>query len=327
MINTARLAQIFKFLVEIDSVSKEEGAIAQALKKILEELGAETTFDAAGEKIGSQSGNLIAKFKGPAAVPPLLLSAHMDTVEPGRGIQAILREGVFESDGTTILGADDKSAIAILIEAIRTLQENQLPHGPLELVLTVCEEIGLMGAKHLDFSLISAPYGYVLDATDTQGIITRAPAANHLEFEIYGKDAHAGASPEKGINAILLASRAIAGLEIGRIDPETTANIGIIKGGLATNIVPNRVTVKGEVRSHDENKLARITGKIVGAFKAAVDTYEAPLADENLPRLEVKVEPDFNRTFIPADHPVVTLACEAAGNLGRPMQTKMTGGG
>jgi tripeptide aminopeptidase len=206
MINTARLAQIFKFLVEIDSVSKEEGAIAQALKKILEELGAETTFDAAGEKIGSQSGNLIAKFKGPAAVPPLLLSAHMDTVEPGRGVQAILREGVFESDGTTILGADDKSAIAILIEAIRTLQENQLPHGPLELVLTVCEEIGLMGAKHLDFSLISAPYGYVLDATDTQGIITRAPAANHLEFEIYGKDAHAGASPEKGINAILLAS-------------------------------------------------------------------------------------------------------------------------
>jgi len=315
-------------LVSIDSVSKEEGAMADEMVKRLQAMGAETVFDQAAQQIGSQTGNLVAKFKGPAAVDPLLLSAHMDTVEPGRGIKPELNEGVFTSDGTTILGADDKSAIAILLETIQTLHEKNIPHGPLELVLSVCEEIGLMGAKHFDFSLISAPYGYVLDSADTQDIVTQAPSANHLEFEIYGKDAHAGAAPEKGINAILLASRAIAGLNLGRIDHETTANIGIIEGGLATNIVPKRVTVKGEVRSHDEDKLTQITDEIVSAFQQAIDTYETPATDENLPRLEIMVASDFTRTFIPDDHPVVQMARQAAANLGRPpMQTKTTGGG
>ncbi len=328
MINKTRLAETFMSLVTIDSVSKEEGAMADEMVKRLQAMGAETIFDQASQKIGSQTGNLVAKFKGSAAVAPLLLSAHMDTVEPGRGIKPELKEGLFTSDGTTILGADDKSAIAILLETIQILHENDLPHGPLELVFSVCEEIGLVGAKHLDFTLISAPYGYVLDSMDTQGIVTQAPSANHLEFEIYGKDAHAGAAPENGINAILLASRAIAGLHLGRIDHETTANIGIIEGGLATNIVPKRVTVKGEVRSHDEDKLTQITDTIVSAFQQAIDTYEAPAAEENLPRLEIVVESDFTRTFIPEDHPVVKMARQAAANLGRPtMQTKTTGGG
>jgi tripeptide aminopeptidase len=290
-------------------------------------MGAEILFDKAAEEIGSQSGNLVAKFKGPVAVEPLLLSAHMDTVEPGRGIKPMLEDGVFTSDGTTILGADDKSAIAILLEVIQVLLERKLPHSPIELVLSVCEEIGLVGAKHLDFSLISAPYGYVLDSNDTQGIVTQAPSANHLEFEIYGKDAHAGASPERGINAILLASRAISGLNLGRIDDETTANIGIIEGGLATNIVPKHVTVKGEVRSHDDEKLKRLTDEIVAAFQKAIDTYEDPDESQKLPRLDILVESDFTRTFIPEDHPVVQMAFQAAANLGRNMRTKTTGGG
>ncbi len=327
MINRKRLAETFKFLVQIDSVSKEEGVIANEIKKILESLGAETFVDNAGDKIGGNSGNLIAKFKGNTQAPPLLLNAHMDTVEPGRGVTAVLENGTFTSDGTTILGADDKSAIAILLETLTILKENDLPYGPLELVFTVCEEIGLQGAKHLDLSAVTAKYGFALDATDTEGIVTRAPSANHLEFTVHGKDAHAGAAPEKGINAISLASKAIAKLELGRIDRETTCNIGIIEGGIATNIVPNLVKVKGEVRSHDDEKLDNITNKIVFSFTEAIENYKKMNANDELPRVEIDIKKDFPRTHIPDDHPVIKLATRAAENLGREMKTKTTGGG
>lgn len=327
MINRKRLAETFKFLVQIDSVSKEEGVIANELKKILESLGAETYIDNAGDKIGGNSGNLIAKFKGNKQAPPLLLNAHMDTVEPGRGVTVVLENGTFTSDGTTILGADDKSAIAILLETLNILKENNLRYGPLELVFTVCEEIGLQGAKHLDLSAVTATYGFALDATDTEGIVTRAPSANHFEFKIHGKDAHAGAAPEKGINAISLASKAIAKLELGRIDQETTCNIGIIEGGIATNIVPNLVKVKGEVRSHDEKKLNKITNEIVSSFNEVIENYKKINFNDELPRVEINIKKDFPRTHIPDDHPVIKLATRAAENLGRKMVTKTTGGG
>jgi len=327
MINRERLAETFKSLAETDSISKEEGVFAGKIERILAAMGAETFVDNAGELIGGNTGNLIAKFKGNTPAPTLLLNAHMDTVEPGRGVAAMLENGTFTSDGTTILGADDKSAIAILLETLNVLHENDLPYGPLEIVLTVCEEIGLLGAKHLDLSLVTATYGFALDATDTEGIVTRAPSANHLEFIIHGKDAHAGAAPEKGINAIFLASKAIARLKLGRIDQETTCNIGIIEGGLATNIVPNLVTVKGEVRSHDEEKLHKITNEIVSSFKEVVENFEEARPEEGLPRIEVNIKKDFSRTYIPDDHPVVTLAFKAAENLGRKLATKTSGGG
>jgi tripeptide aminopeptidase len=327
MVNRDRLAEIFKFLVQIDSVSKEEGAISDEIKNILDTMGAKIFIDSAGNKIGGNTGNLIAKFKGNTQAPPLLINAHMDTVEPGKGVAAVLENGVFTSDGTTILGADDKSAIAIILETIKVIKENDLSYGPIEIVLTVCEEIGLLGARNLDLDLITAKFGYALDATDTEGIVTRAPSANRLEFIIHGKDAHAGAAPEKGINAILLASKAIAKLELGRIDNETTCNIGIIEGGLATNIVPNLVTVKGEVRSHDEEKLNKITNEIVLSFKGVVENYKGMTFDDGLPRLESTIEKDFSRTYVPDDHPVVTLARRAAENLGRKMITKTSGGG
>jgi len=327
MVNRDRLAETFIQLVEIDSVSKEEGKIAGEIRSILESLGAQTFVDGAGEKIGSDTGNLIAKLKGNTEAPPLLLNAHMDTVEPGRGVRAVLKDGVFTSDGTTILGADDKSAIAIIIETVRILLENKLPYGPLELVFTVSEETGLLGAKHLDFNLLTAAYGFALDATDTEGIVTRAPSANRLEFRVYGKDAHAGAAPEKGINAISLASKAIAELEIGRIDHETTCNIGVVEGGKAINIVPSLVTVKGEARSHDDDKLETVTNGIVASFKNAVEKYKGSGSGDGLPRLEYQVDSDFRRTLIPDDHPVVTLASRAAENLGKKMVTKRSGGG
>lgn len=336
MINRDRLADTFKSLVKIDSISKSEADFSDELRNILESMGAETIVDNAGEKVGGNTGNLLAKFKGNVQNPPLLLNAHMDTVAPGKGIIPILKDGVFTSDGKTILGADDKSAIAILLEAMTVIQENHLPHGPLELLFTICEEIGLLGAKHLDYSMITATRGYALDSSDTNGIVTRAPECNHLEFKVYGRDAHAGAAPEKGINAISLACKAIANIEMGRIDHETTCNIGMIEGGIATNIVPNMVTVKGEARSHDQKKLDRITNKIVSSFKDVIQNYHAavsptsadePDSDNRLPRVDIHVEKDFPHMHIPDDHPVVTLAQEAAANLGRKMVTKMSGGG
>ena len=331
MINRDRLAQTFKFLVGIDSVSKEEGVICGEIRKILVTMGAETVIDGAGDRIGSNTGNLIARFAGNGSAekqaPPLLLNAHMDTVEPGRGINAVLKDGNFTSSGSTILGADDKSSIAVILETIRVLQENDLQHGPLEIVFTICEEIGLLGAKHLDYSLINAKYGYTLDAFDTQGIVTRAPAANRIEFKIHGKDAHAGAEPEKGINAIVLAGKAIAGLDTGRIDHETTCNIGIIEGGIAVNIVPNMVTVKGEVRSHDKEKLSKVTNKIVSSFKEVVENCRKDSPDDRIPYVDIHIEKDFPLTCVPDNHPVVAIAQKAAANLGTKMVAKTTGGG
>lgn len=327
MIDRERLAQTFSRLVRIDSVSKEEKAISKVLCDILTSMGATVSQDDAGERIGGQTGNIIAKFKGTVAVSPMLLNAHMDTVEPGRGVEPVLENGVFSSKGDTILGADDKSALAVILEVLWIIKENSLPHGPLEVVFTVSEEIGLLGAKNLNFDMVSARYGFALDTTDPQGIITRAPSANHLVFTVHGKAAHAGAKPENGINAIQIAGKAIADMKLGRIDHETTCNIGIINGGLAINIVPERVRVEGEARSHDEEKLNKVTTDMVEAFqKAVADQYDRN-PNENLPLLEHTVEKEFTRTHLSENHPVVSLARQAAINLKRTMACKSTGGG
>ncbi len=326
-INRSGLTETFMRLVRIDSISKEEGAISDEIIKILKGLGAEIIIDGAGDKIGGETGNIVAKLQGNVDVPAILLSAHMDTVEPGRDVRPVFKDGLFRSDGTTILGADDKSALAIILEVMNIIKERSLPCGPVELVITVCEEIGLLGAKNLDFSLLSAKFGYVLDSTETFGIVTRAPAVNRFEFKIHGKDAHAGASPEKGINAIQLAGKAISKIHTGRIDDETTCNIGMIKGGVATNIVPNLVTVKGEVRSHDEKKLDDLTSEIVSCFKDVIEEYKNESGEDALPALEVLIENDFPLLKIPDDHMMISLACNAAENLGKKMLTKTTGGG
>lgn len=327
MINTNRLSSIFKHLVEIDSVSKEESLVSKAIIKALRPFDPQIFIDKAGEKIGGNTGNLIVKIKGETGAPPILLSAHMDTVEPGRGIKAVLKDGLFTSGGNTILGADDKSAVAIIIEAIHVLKENNLSHGSLELLFTVCEEVGLLGAKHLDYDIITAKYGYVLDSAETNGIVTQAPAANRLKLIVHGRDAHAGVFPELGINAISLASRAIDGLKTGRIDHETTCNIGMISGGVATNIVPDKVTVEGEARSHNQEKLDRVTNDMVDSFKRVVENEKQTSHDAMLPEVEIFVENDFPSTSIPHEHLIVTCAMQAAENLGKKMETKKTGGG
>jgi len=324
MINLQRLAQRFQSLVEIDSLSREELDVALALEEILTGMGAAVYYDNAKEKVNGNCSNLVAKFKGTVDAEPIFLSGHMDTVGPGKGITVRFKDGIFTSDGTTILGADDKSAIAIILEVMDVIFENKIDYPPVEIVFTVCEEIGLLGAKNFDHSLMNSKFGYILDSTDTEGIVTKAPAANKIKIKIYGKAAHAGAAPENGINAILTASQAISGLTLGRIDEETTCNLGTIKGGVATNIVPEFVEVHGEARSHDVKKLKKVTDDIVNSFYRAAETVNG---SSDLPKIEAVVENDFPNTNIPEDHEAIQLARKAAASLGINLASKTIGGG
>ncbi|NOX35313.1 MAG: M20/M25/M40 family metallo-hydrolase [Deltaproteobacteria bacterium] len=324
MINLQRLAQRFQTLVEIDSLSRREWDVAVEIEKILTGMGAEVCYDTAAEHVGGNCSNLVARFKGTVDADPIFLSGHMDTVGPGEGIKVLFEDGVFKSDGTTILGADDKSAIAIILEVMDVIFENNIDYPPVEIIFTVCEEIGLLGAKYFDYSLIDSKFGYILDTSDTRGIVTRAPAANKIAIKIYGKAAHAGVAPENGLNAISVASKAISGLELGRIDDETTCNLGTIKGGVATNIIPDSVEIRGEARSHDVEKLKRVTDNIVNAFQVAAEEFKN---SSGLPKVEAIIENDFFNTNIPEDHRVIRLARKAAGNIGMTLASKTVGGG
>ena len=324
MINLQRLAQRFKTFVEIDSLSRHELDVALKIEKILTDMGADICYDTAKDQVNGNCSNLVAKFKGSVKAEPLFLAGHMDTVGPGNNIKVQFENGVFTSDGTTILGADDKSAIAIILEVMDVIFEEKLDHPPIEIVFTVCEEIGLLGAKHFDYSLMNSKFGYILDSTDTKGIVTKAPAANKIHLKIYGKAAHAGVEPENGINAIVVASKAVSKLQLGRIDEETTCNLGKIKGGVATNIVPEFVEIHGEARSHDVKKLKTVTDNITKTFY----NVAKELQDESgLPRIETIVENDFPNTNIPDDHKAVFLAKKAADNIGITLKSKTIGGG
>ena len=197
---------------------------------------------------------------------PLFFNCHLDTVEPCIGIKVVRKDDIFTSLGETILGSDDKSGIAAMIEALTVLRENKLSHAPMEFVFTTCEEIGLLGAKALNPEHVRAKMGYALDSTGFGRVIVGAPASNRLHITVRGVAAHAGLHPEQGINAIVLAGQALAAAPCGRIDDETTANFGTIQGGAASNIVAEEVRIVGEVRSHSPDKLERLTAEIEQAF-------------------------------------------------------------
>jgi tripeptide aminopeptidase len=261
LINQSRLVQTFLELVAIDSPSGQEEAIGANLMQRFAALGGEAARD--------KHGNVIARWPGNGD-DWLMLSAHMDTVGKDTGIRPAIRDGIIYSDGTTILGGDDKSGIAAILEVLVSLAEDKLNHPPLEVVISVGEEVGLQGAKWLDKSQLRARRGYVLDSGGAIGsIVVSAPSQDSLRVVVHGKKAHAGSEPENGINAIRVASEAIAAMPLGRIDFETTANIGVIEGGTATNIVPDEVKVRGEARSRDGAKLAAQTAVMVRAFEEA----------------------------------------------------------
>jgi tripeptide aminopeptidase len=335
VVNQGRLGQEFINLLTTDSLSKQEGKLAVYLKDKLASLGAAVTVDQAGQKINGETGNIIARFsdcpsEGNASGGhvsnrlSLMLNAHMDTVKPGTAIKPLYRDGGFYASGETILGADDKSGIAIILEAIQSAKEQGIALGELGVVFTVAEEIGLLGAKHLDCSGIKYKHCLVYDGSDRQVIINRAPAANRLKFKLYGREAHAGVNPEKGINAIHLASQAIARMQLGRIDSETTANIGTIQGGTATNIVPNLVEVHGEARSHDPQKLALQTQHMRDAFFQVVDGFDKP---DGPPRLEEEICTEYPLMNVAADSPLIKLVQQAAQNMGQELQLTASGGG
>jgi len=320
MINRERLVAEFMEMVRVDSESRREAHMSALLMEKLRQLGFTINIDDAGSKTGSDTGNLIARLSGSAKAPALMFSAHMDTVSPGRSINPVEEYGLIRSDGTTVLGADDKAGIAAILEAVRVLQEQKLPHGDLELVFTVCEEVGLSGVKYLDFSSLTARMGYVLDSNGPAGtIINQGPSQDEIYAEMLGVAAHAGINPEDGVNAVQVASRAIANMQLGRIDHETTANIGIISGGVAINIVPDKVMIKGEARSLKEQKRIIQTRAMCKSLKQA--------AREGGAQVQVKVETIYPAMSVSADSPVVQLAQKAALEIGVKPVVKGTGGG
>ncbi|MGI6487207.1 MAG: M20/M25/M40 family metallo-hydrolase [Syntrophomonadaceae bacterium] len=320
MVNRERLVREFIELVETDSESGREGKLRDLLMVKLRALGLEVEEDEAGKKVNGESGNLIARLDGTPDKPSILFSAHMDTVSPGVGVKAAIRGETIYSEGETILGSDDKAGIAAILEALRVVKEVGWAHPPLEVVFTVSEEQGLMGSKNLDYSHLSSRSGYVLDGSGEPGtIITRAPCHNEICFEVFGKAAHAGINPEDGVNAIQAAARALADLELGRIDKETTCNLGIIEGGRARNIVPGYCRIVGEARSLSRERLQDLTGIMVEHFRHRVSEYGA--------ESQVQVEMLYPEMDLQPDDPVIKLARQAVVNLGKNPVLESTGGG
>ena len=328
-INQERLASLFTTLCEIDSPSKQEGRVAAYLKSVFAEMGAVVSEDDSAKQTGSNCGNLFVRFPdGGLDKEPVFFNCHMDTVLPAVGVK-VKREGeVFTSAGDTVLGSDDKAGIAALIEVMHTLQEKNIPYGPVEYVFTTCEEVGLMGAKVLNPSSIKATIGYALDSSGINRVVVGAPAANRITAKIKGVAAHAGLSPEKGISAIHLAARAIARLKLGRLDPESTANIGLIEGGTATNIIPESVVVHGEVRSHTLSKLEEHIQNIQDVFQDEVDNWRDPESTvDGKPSLHFKVIEDYPVMKLDKNSAVIKRVAEAATALDAELDYVVAGGG
>ena len=321
MIDKKKLVEEFIELVKIDSLTGKEKKIAQVLLKKLKELGFDVYMDNAGELAGGEAGNIIATLKGNRPGKKLLFTSHMDTVEPGTNINPIIDEEkqVIKSDGTTILGSDDKAGIVAILEAMRALKENDISHPDIQIVFSIWEEQGLLGARYLDYTKIDADYIYVLDIDGSPGrIITKAPVQDNITVKIIGKSAHAGLNPEKGISSLMVASDAIHNMNLLRIDEETTANLGMINGGVGRNSVMSELTIHGEARSLNEDKLNKQINHMVNCFMVASDKYGA--------EVEIKVDRVYDAVNVDEDDEIVILAKKAFNNLGIKAYTDSTGG-
>lgn len=322
MANKQRVINELVELVQIDSLSSKEGAVAKVLACKLKQLGFDVHIDDAGVECGGETGNIIATLKGNRPGKAVLFSAHMDTVSPGEGIKPVVDKinGIIKSDETTVLGSDDKGGIVAILEAMRMIQENNMSHADIQIVFSICEECGLLGAKHLDYSKTSADFAFVLDDGGAPGkIIVKAPAQESIAIKIKGRPAHAGVSPEEGISAVMVAARAIDKMKLLRIDEETTANIGIIKGGIATNIVMPELELAAEVRSLDNSKLEAQTQHMVDAFKQAADDFGA--------EIEIKTKRMYDAFNVDENDEIVNLVKKAFTNIGIEAAVISTGGG
>ncbi|MBI4312670.1 MAG: M20/M25/M40 family metallo-hydrolase [Chloroflexi bacterium] len=310
MIKQDRLVKTFLDLVQIDSPSGEEEAIAQELTRRLTALGFSVQRDA--------HGNVIASEPGP---DPLLLSAHMDTVEPGRGVKPRIAGDRIVTDGTTVLGGDCKAGVSSILEGLESIKEDGAKRTPVQVVFTRGEEIGLVGAKNLDFSLIKAKRGVVFDGNGPPSKITIAsPTYTGFDVEVKGRAAHAGAEPEKGISAIRIAAEIISGLPQGRLDPETTFNVGLIKGGAVRNAVPENASFSGEFRSRNKATLERVRGEFLAALQAARGRHPEAVITE-------KLYTDFTGYSMPPDHPTVQQIAKVLASIGMRAEPAPSGGG
>lgn len=314
----AQLIEEFIELVETSSETGNEGEIAKLLLHKLEELGFSVIEDDAKEKTGFGAGNLIATKSGNPDKPKLLFSVHMDTVTPGENVKAVISGDIISSQGETILGADDKAGIAALFEAVRRTKDTD--HGQLQIVISVGEESGLVGAKVLDPALLDSDFGYALDSDgEVGGIVIGAPYQAKLWTTITGKPAHAGVAPEKGISAITVAAKSISAMSLGRIDDETTANIGRFEGGKATNIVCPEVNILSEARSLEESKLNAQVDHMVQTFAETANSLGA--------KAETRTELMYPGFSYGESDQVVVYAKEVIETLGLPLELKRSGGG
>jgi len=315
-INKTRLVDTFLELVKVNSPSFKEREIGELLWEMLKKAGCTVEFQ---EYDGSF--NIIALKAGTKpGIPPLILSGHMDTIEPTEGITLSNENGVIRTTGKTVLGADDKSALAEILEALMVLGERDLPHGDLEIVFSSAEEKGLCGAKNLDFSKLRGTHALVLDSSGPVGsLVFAAPTHITYEMKITGKAAHAGIEPEKGISAIRTAAKIISRVPDGRIDDETTANIGVINGGTATNVVPKETIVRGEIRSHNKETLKRIRSDIFDHARRA--------AKEDRAQMEISEGEEYRSFRIEEDEPFLSFMKGVFRDCGIEPSLIKSGGG
>jgi tripeptide aminopeptidase len=313
-----RLRQIFERLLRSNGVSKFEDETVHLIKEIISEIPIEIVENAS---ISKTRNNLFLRLpkRGETDSPPILLSAHMDTVEATPAIQFRCNQGLYTTDGTTILGSDDKAGIAAILECLLAIHQSNSPHPEIEVAFTVEEEIGLEGAKDFDTSLIHSKRGIVVDADGAPGIIMYAgPSQIIFDVTIQGKAAHAGMAPEQGKSAILFASQCISTIPFGRIDHETTTNIGKIKGGKATNIVAEDCFLNGEIRSHNDAKLSIVKNQIKNIFEQGIQQgYKIDFQDRYA----------YKSFSLEENCPIIQQVTQAMNDCGLTPQLKVCGGG
>jgi tripeptide aminopeptidase len=314
---------LFLELAALPSPPGEERAVADRVLDYLAALGLEVDEDDAGGRIGSTMGNLLCRLEphGEGSGAPLFFCAHLDTVPPEAAIEPVVGEdGLVRNAAGTILGADDKSAVASMLEAVARLVEDGRPHAGVELLFTPKEEVGLVGAAAFDESRLAARLGYVYDHAGPIGeVILGAPYQRKLDARFRGRAAHAGMYPEEGRSAIAAAARAIADLRLGRIDAETSANVGEIQGGTARNVVPERCWFAAEARSHDERKLADVVQEMVDTITFAAGLGEC--------EVEIQVGDASKGYRFKQDDLPVQLATTALRRAGRDPSFILSGGG
>ena len=330
MIQRSRLVSQFKKMVEFDSETYEEREIADYLTGELKQLGFEVWEDEAGYRLkeklpeygtAAPTGNLYGFLKGTSHAAPILLSAHMDTVKPGIGKRAVEDDqGLITSEGNTVLGADDLSGIAAILEAVRVIRENNLSHPDIEVLFPVAEENYGKGSQLIDYSKIKSKLAYVFDLSGEIGLAaTAAPTLLSFRIQVKGKNAHAGFCPQLGINAIEIAAHAISRLKQGWVDEETTVNIGKISGGKQTNIVSDECVVLGEIRSLKDQKAMEEWYKLKETFERTADSYGGSL--------EIVFEKQIQAYEIEDSEEVVERFKRVCRSLGLKSTTQYTLGG